>query len=109
MPAESAALDDVANELETWPGVRLERRPDGVVAVMYDQAELGILDPGRRLVELPFLGEERDQLVEHGDAEPANSTVESIGVSHDVRGPSDVTAALELFDRRYRDVRGDVG
>ena len=28
-------------------------------------------------------------------------------VSHDVRGPSDVTAVLELFDRRYRDVRGD--
>jgi len=108
MAAEPAALDDVANELETWPGVRLERRPDGVVTVMYDQAELGILDPARKLVELPFLGEERDQLIEHGDAGPADSTAESIGVSHDVRGPSDVTAALELFDRRYRDVRGDL-
>ncbi len=109
MASEPAALDDVANELETWPGVRLERQPNGVVAVMYDQAELGILDPERKLVELPFLGEERDELVEHGDAEPADSTAESIGVGHAVRGPSDVTAALELFDRRYRDVRGDVG
>ena len=71
-PRESAALDDVANELATWPGVRLERRPTGVVAVIYDQSELGILDPEHELVELPFLGEERDSLVEHGDAEPAD-------------------------------------
>jgi hypothetical protein len=28
-------------------------------------------------------------------------------VSHVVEGPSDVTAVLELFDRRYRDLRGD--
>jgi hypothetical protein len=28
-------------------------------------------------------------------------------VTHDLRGPADVTAALELFDRRYRDVRGE--
>jgi hypothetical protein len=100
-------LDDVANELATWPGIRLERRSNGVVAVMYETAELGILDPERKLVELPFLGEERDDLVEHGDAVPADSTPDSVGVRHDVRGPSDVTAALELFDRRYRDVRGE--
>jgi hypothetical protein len=105
---ESAQLDDVANELATWPGIRLERRPNDVVAVIYDQSELGILDLGRRLVELPFLGAERDSLVEHGDAEPADSTSDSSGVSHEVRGPSDVTAALELFDRRYHDIRGDV-
>jgi hypothetical protein len=76
--------------------------------VLYDRSELGILDPVRELVELPFLGEERDDLVEHGDAEPADSTSTSTGVSHAVRGPSDVTAALELFDRRYQDIRGDV-
>ena len=35
------------------------------------------------------------------------STPESSGVSHDLRGPSDVTEVLELFDRRYRDVRGE--
>ena len=28
-------------------------------------------------------------------------------VRHAVHGPSDVTAVLELFDRRYRDVRGE--
>ena len=28
-------------------------------------------------------------------------------VSHDVEGPSDVTAVLELFDRRYREARGE--
>ena len=34
-------------------------------------------------------------------------TPDSSGVSHDVHGPADVTSALELFDRRYRDLRGD--
>jgi hypothetical protein len=28
-------------------------------------------------------------------------------VVHSVDGPSDVTAVLELFDRRYRDLRGE--
>ena len=28
-------------------------------------------------------------------------------MSHSIRGPSDITAVLELFDRRYRDVRGE--
>jgi hypothetical protein len=35
--------------------------------------------------------------------------VDAPGVSHSVRGPADVTEVLELFDRRYRDVRGDDG
>jgi hypothetical protein len=34
-------------------------------------------------------------------------TPDSRGVSHGVHGPADVTAVLELFDRRYRDVRGE--
>jgi hypothetical protein len=53
------------------------------------------------------LGEEFDSLVEHGDAEPAQLTTGDAGVSHPIHGPSDVTAVLGLFDRRYRDVRGD--
>jgi hypothetical protein len=27
-------------------------------------------------------------------------------VSHEVHGPEDVTEVLELFDRRYRELRG---
>lgn len=37
----------------------------------------------------------------------AELALDSPGVSHDLRGPSDVTTVLELFDRRYRDVRGE--
>jgi len=29
------------------------------------------------------------------------------GVSHGIHGPADITAVLELFDRRYRDLRGE--
>jgi hypothetical protein len=106
----SAFVDEIANELNTWPGIRIERRADGAAVALYEHNELGVLYPERGLVELPVLGRERDELVEHGDAEPAELALpDDVGVSHDLRGPSDVTEVLELFDRRYRDVRGDSG
>jgi len=107
VPRPDAIVDEVANELDTWPGVWIERRPDGAAAVRYRQVELGVLYPDRGIAELPFLEPEHDELVEHGDAEPAEETLESRGVSHSLRGPADATAVLELFDRRYRDVRGE--
>ena len=103
----SALVDEIANELATWPGVRIERREDGAALVVYEHSELGLLYSDRGVVELPFLDAEHDELIEHGDAEPAELTDESSGVSHSLRGPSDVTELLELFDRRYRDVRGE--
>ncbi len=106
----SAFVDEIANELATWPGVRIEPRSEGVAAVRYEHSKLGLLYRDRGVVELPVLEEERDELIEHGDAEPAElggAGPNSSGVSHSLRGPSDVTAVLELFDRRYRDVRGE--
>ena len=104
----SAFADEIANELATWPGVRIDRRADGAAVVLYEHNELGVLYPHRGLAELPVLGQERDELVEHGDAEPAELALpDDVGVSHDLRGPSDVTEVLELFDRRYREVRGE--
>jgi hypothetical protein len=102
-----AVVDEVANELNTWPGVRIERREDGAAVVRYEQSVLGVLYPDRGAAELPFGTTEHDELIEHGDAEPDELTADSTGVSHDLRGPSDVTAVLELFDRRYREVRGE--
>jgi hypothetical protein len=64
-------------------------------------------NPDRAAAELAFVGPEVDELIEHGDAEGADMTPDSTGVSHDVHGPADVTAVLELFDRRYREVRGE--
>jgi len=107
VPDVSAFVDEVANELATWPGVRIDRRSDGAATVSYEQSELGVLYPDRGVAELPVLEREHDVLIEHGDAEPAELTPESAGVSHGLHGPSDVTAVLELFDRRYRDVRGE--
>jgi hypothetical protein len=99
---------EIANELGTWPGVRIERRSDGGALVRYGDLELGVLAPDRGVVELPFAHLEHDELVEHGDAEPAtDSTPDSERVSHRVGGPSDVTAVLDLFERRYREARGE--
>ncbi len=107
MPDVSAFVDEVANELNTWPGVSIGRREDGGASVTYEGVELGLLYPDRGIAELPFIEDEREQLIEHGEAEPAEATPQSTGVNHDLRGPSDVTEVLELFDQRYRDVRGD--
>jgi hypothetical protein len=102
----SAFVAEVANELATWPGVRIDRRSNGAAIVTYEHSELGALYPDRGVAELPVPDREHDVLIEHGDAEPAELTADSVGVSHPIHGPSDITAALELFDRRYRDVAG---
>jgi len=101
-------VDEVANELDTWPGVHVETQPDGTHAVLYEQLVLGVLDRERALAELRFDSTEHDDLVDDGAAEPADpADPDSNVVSHAVDGPSDVTAVLELFDRRYREVRGE--
>jgi Luciferase len=100
-------VDEIANELDTWPGVRIERRSDGAAVVLYESHELGVLYRDRGAVELHVSRPEHDELVEHGAAEPADSLPGSRLVSHGVEGPTDVTEVLELFDRRYRDLRGE--
>jgi hypothetical protein len=107
MSRAEALVDEIANELATWPGVLIKRRSDGAALVVYEHSELGVLYPDQGVAELPVLDVEHDELIEHGDAEPAELTPDSTGVSHSVHGPSDVTAVLELFDRRYRDIRGE--
>jgi Luciferase len=107
MSHADALVDEIANELDTWPGVHIERQRDGTAVVRYEQHELGVLDPERGVARLHFTHPEHDELIEHGDAEPADPAPESDTVSHDVAGPSDVTAVLALFDRRYRDLRGE--
>ncbi len=99
--------DEVANELSTWPGVHVEPRPDGAHVVRYERLELGVLDRDRGVAELRFSHPEHDELVEHGGAEADAAMPDSDLVVHSVDGPSDVTAVLELFDRRYRDLRGE--
>jgi hypothetical protein len=107
MPDVSAFVDEVANELATWPGVEISRRSDDAAIVTYERSELGVLYPERGVAELPVLEREHDELIEHGDAEPAELTENSVGVSHSIHGPADITEVLELFDRRYRDIRGE--
>jgi hypothetical protein len=107
MARAAPLVDEIGNELDTWPGVRVEQLSSGAAVVRYEDRDLGLLDRERGVVELRFGLEEHDELVEHGDAEPADPAPDSDVVRHDVEGPSDVTAVLELFDRRYRELRGD--
>jgi len=107
MSRADAFVDEVANELDTWPGVRIERRSDGAAVVLYEQVELGVLDRDRGVAELRVSLPEHDELIESGAAEQASELPFSDVVSHGLRGPSDVTEVLALFDSRYRDVRGE--
>jgi hypothetical protein len=102
-----ALIDRVANELQSWPGVQIERVSPTEVFVRYEQLQLGVLDSERAIAELRFSKAEHDELVERGDAEPIASLAYPDVVAHELNGPSDVTAVLELFDRRYRDLRGE--
>jgi hypothetical protein len=105
MSDAAALVDEIANELADWPGVNIERLSESAALVRYERLELGVLDREHGVAELRFSDAERDELVEHGDAEPSDGLPD--GVSHDVHGPADVTAVLALFDRRYRDLRGE--
>jgi hypothetical protein len=107
VPEASAFIDEVISELDTWPGVNTERRSEDLIVVRYEALELGELDRGSGVAGLHFSAGERDELVEHGDAEPAYPVEGSENVSHELRGPGDVEAVLELFRRRYRDLRGE--
>jgi Luciferase len=86
MSRAAPLVDEIANELDTWPDVRIERRLDGAALVRYEHLELGVLHRDRGVVELRFSRAEHDELVEHGAAEPADSTPGSDVVSHGVEG-----------------------
>jgi hypothetical protein len=43
MPDAEALVDEIANELATWPGVHIERRGDGAARVRYERSTLGLL------------------------------------------------------------------
>jgi hypothetical protein len=100
-------VDEISNELDTWPGVEIGPRADGAAVIRYEDLELGVLDRDRGVAELGFSYPVREEVTERGDAEAADSAPDSDRVRHGIEGPSDVTAVLELLDRRYRDLRGE--
>jgi Family of unknown function (DUF5519) len=102
-----ALVDEIANELDTWPGVRIERRSPSTVVVRYENLVLGLLDQDRGVAQVLVSPPEYDELIERGDAEPGEPVADHEAVSHAVEGPSDVTEVLELFDTRYREIRGE--
>jgi hypothetical protein len=102
-----ALVDEIANELDTWPGVTIELRLPSTALVRYEKLVLGVLDRDRGVAQILVSPPEYDDLIEHGDAEPGDPVADHESVSHSVEGPSDVTAVLELFDSRYRELRGE--
>jgi hypothetical protein len=48
----AALVDEIANELDTWPGVHIERLSEQSALVRYQELELGFLDRDRGIAEL---------------------------------------------------------
>lgn len=107
MSDNAGLVDEIVSELDTWPGVRAERQSENLILVHYEHLQLGVLDRDRGVAELHFSPSERTELLERGDADASFPSHGPENVSHDLHGPSDVAAVLELFGRRYRDVRGE--
>jgi hypothetical protein len=103
----AALVDEIANELDTWPGVTIEARLPSTAFVRYETLVLGVLDRDRGVARILVSPPEYNDLIEHGDAEPGEPVGDHESVSHSVEGPSDVTEVLGLFDTRYREVRGE--
>src|SRR5262249_7745252 len=102
-----ALVDEIANELDTWPGVNIERQSPSIVLVRYEKLVLGTLDDQRGVAQVLVSPPEYDELIEHGDAEPSDPVAGHESVRHSLEGPSDVTEVLGLFDSRYRELRGE--
>src|SRR4029450_226401 len=54
MAHAAALVDEIANELDTWPGVHTEGLTDGAAVIRYEELELGVLDRDRGVAELRF-------------------------------------------------------
>ena len=107
VPGADAFIEEIVSEMDSWPGVHAERRSQELIVLLYEQLELGALDRRSGVAMLHFAPAEREDLVERGDAEPVYPSQTDANVSHELRGPADVEAVLELFRRRYRDLRGE--
>lgn len=107
MSHADALVDEIANELDTWPGVNIELQSPSTAVVRYESLVLGILDSDRGVAQILVSPPEYADLIEHGDAEPSDPVAGHESVSHAVEGPSDVTQVLGLFDSRYRELRGE--
>ena|SRR5437588_6036236 len=107
MPHAADLVDELANELDSWPGVRIVNAGPDEARVLYEQIEFGILHRERGVAELRVSHPEHEELVEGERAGPADDDPASNWVSHELEGPSDLTAVIGLFDRRYRDLRGE--
>ena len=87
----SAIVDDVANELATWPGVHIERRADGAAVVRYENP----LYMAEDAAAADLLAGGRLQLgVSRGSPEPAYRGAEAFGYSVD---PEEARAKTALF------------
>ena len=100
----SDVVDRIRGELLSWPGVTEAPHRFGGVEFRVGLRELGHLH-GSRLADLPFPKRVRDELVAAGLAEPHHILPNTGWVSFYVRGPDDVSAAIELFRRNYERLR----
>jgi hypothetical protein len=97
---QAGALDRIAGELLSWPGVTSAAHRFGGLEFRLGRIELGHVH-GDRLADLPFPKSVRDELIERGEALPHHVLPDSGWVSRPIRSPEDVDSVIELFRLNY--------
>lgn len=92
--------EQIANVVESWPGVEAAPHRFGGVEFRLGRRELGHLH-GDRIADLPFPRRVRDQLIAEGRARPHHVLPESGWITVSIRSPEEADGAVELFRMAY--------
>ena len=92
--------EDIATEVQSWPGVDAAPHRFGGVEFRLGRRELGHLH-GDRIADLPFPRRVRDELIAAGRARPHHVLPESGWITVSIRSPEEAAHAVELFRMAY--------
>ena len=94
----------IAEAVESWPGVEAARHRFGGIEFRLGRRELGHIH-GDRIADLPFPRRVRDELIADGRARPHHVLPDSGWITVSIRSDEDADRAIELFRMAYERAR----
>jgi hypothetical protein len=92
--------EQIAETVQSWPGVEAAPHRFGGVEFRVGRRELGHLH-GDRIADLPFPRRVRDELIADGRARPHHVLPESGWITASIRSREEAENALSLFRMAY--------
>ena len=101
----SKILNQIRDEILSWPGVTAEPHRFGGIEFRLHKRELGHVH-GDLLADLPFPMKIRNELVSSGRVSPHHVLPQSGWISYWItKGEKDIPSVVELFRLRYDELR----